>query len=399
MLPVTIAIPARDASRTIGRAVRSAAAQDAAVILLVDDWSADRTVEAARAACPTLRVLKPIEHRALGFTRQAALNVVETPWLVWLDADDEMLPGRTTALVRALEADGADLGVDPVELVDGETGQPRGTLPIPTCLTSDPTWSRLFERNYLPAPGPIAVRTSTAREIGYDVQLHGGEDIDFLLRCVARGTRGSCLDWPGYRQHAYADSLSRRLANQRAMYARALTKHAYGTVRSTLLGAGWSERIADWAVVSMATFRGDYGTALAAVEALGAVEDHATLETEGPCPMPEAWRVAFHRGTLLLLTGKPDAAAGPLEQACRIAEAPEALNNLGVAYASVGRLDAASTCFRRAIDLWPGYADAAANVGDHGAHRLTTHPLRRSAFRDDYSGPARSTDTRSDRHG
>src|SRR5678809_1020905 len=89
----TILIAARNAATTIGRAVRSACAQGDYSILLIDDHSTDATAEVARREAPALHVVCPPHHGMLGFTRQFGLEQVRTPYALWLDADDELLPG------------------------------------------------------------------------------------------------------------------------------------------------------------------------------------------------------------------------------------------------------------------------------------------------------------------
>jgi glycosyltransferase involved in cell wall biosynthesis len=386
VIPATILIPARDSARTIQRAVVSAVAQDAARVLLIDDWSSDQTADMARRACPTLDVIRPVEHRTLGFARQTGLDAVTTPFAIWLDADDELLPGRTSRLVEAMTRAGTDFAADAVELVDGRAGGVLGTLSIPSFLRRDNTMGRLFERNYLPAPGSVAMRTETAQRVGYDVTLHGAEDVDFLLRGVAAGSRWSLLAEVGYRQWAYASSVSRGLDRQHDMTRRALLKHGYADVETCLRRGGWSALVTEWALISMAIFRDEYDAALDRIGTVRANSpDHeVVVEPDGPCPLPEGWRLAFHEGTLRLLAERVCEAVPLLERAEALTSQPDSSNNLGVAYARSGRWESASTCFRRALDLEPGYLDARVNLERPDTLRVTTHPLRRFAVRRDY---------------
>jgi Glycosyl transferase family 2 len=386
MNAATILIPARDSAATIQRAVRSAWMQEGCRVLLIDDWSSDGTAAVARAAFPSLQVLRPVEHRTLGAARQAGLDAVDTDYVIWLDSDDELLAGRAKRLVRELEESGGDFAADAVELVDGRTGASRGRLPIPRFLKKDLTLSRLFERNYLPAPGAVAIRTETARRLGYDAAFHGAEDLDLLLRAVASGARWRLVDEPGYRQCAYPASLSRNLANQRQMLSAALGKHAYADIARCLDRGGWPACVREWAVVSVALFRADWQEALARLEGLAAdcADPDAVLEADGPCPLPEGWRLSFQLGTTKALMGDARSALVDLRRACELEAAPEAANNFGVALRMEGNAGQARTMFQRAADGFKGYADALANLADPSVCRLTTHPLRRDAWRDDY---------------
>lgn len=360
----TILIVARNAAATIQRAVRSATAESPVDLVLVDDWSSDGTAELASAVAPGLRVVRPIEHRTLGFARQAGLDAVRTPFGVWLDADDEFLPGRLERLCARLSAPGAAIASDGVDLHDGETGTWLRRLPIPGFLLRDRLGSRLFERNYLPAIGPVGFRTERIRTLGYDASLHGAEDVDLALRVVASGLRVELVAEIGYRQFAYPTSVSRDRDNQRRMYGRALAKHQYGAVRKLLLDAGWSDAVAAWSLVSMATFREEWDHALdflSDAERLGGA-DGRVLEPDGPTTRSEQWRVAFHRGTLESLHGRAGQAVEWLRRANALLPTPEGENNLGVVQRLLGRSFEARGCFERALAISPGYDDAARNA-------------------------------------
>ena len=384
----TVVIVARNAETTIARAVRSAQAQEAAEIVLADDWSSDGTVDLALAADSRIRVIRPVEHRTVGFARQVGLEAVRTPFGIWLDADDELLPGRVERLVTALGRQQADAATDAVELVDGRSGLRRAVLAIPAFLHRDPRLTRLFERNYLPAPGPIGFRTESALQIGYDPALQGSEDMDFLLRSVAARVRWCLVDEIGYRQHAYSGSLSRDLTNQRQMYRRCLLKHRYAGVRTLMDEAGWPPIVTAWALVSMAVFRDEYDQALAFVSEAESFGTDVSIVAEpgGPCPLPEGWRTAFFRGTLAVLTGHSSEAVQSLERAEAWCQTAEGANNLGVALWRVGEKDRARICLASAADRRPGYADARVNLDLTEPDRITTHPLRRDASRTDYPG-------------
>ena len=383
----TILIAARNAAATIGRAVRSARAQGDYRILLVDDHSSDETARIARREVADIDVVRPPHHGMLGFTRQFGLDQVCTPYALWLDADDELLPGRTDRLVRAMAETGVDLAFDELELVDGATGISKGTCPIPSFLDRPPYLLRLFERNHLPGVGQVAFRTESARAVGYDGELHGPEDIDFVLRALMSGLCATLVREVGYRMYAYPTSVSRQLNHQRAMYRQALRKHAYSDVRFLLERAGASPRVVVWTLVSLALFREELDTALALVdEAADLIDDpYVVDEPDGPCPMPEGWRVAFYRGTLHALRGEFAAARDALNLPHDIGAEADTANNLGVALAQCGDPHTAREYFEYALRLRPDYLDARLNLESALPDRITTHPLRRVAARADYT--------------
>lgn len=385
----TLLIAARQAAATIGRALRSALTQGDCRVVLVDDFSTDDTVAIARSiATSRLTVLRPPERRTLGLVRQTGLQAVTTPYALWLDADDELLSGRVQRLVDALETSGADFAADEAEVRVGATGESCHPLAIPGFIRRDPAGVRLLERNYLPGIGVVAFRSARGQSLGYDTRLNGSEDVDFVLRAVAGGARFAFIDVPGYRIWPRPDSLSRNRANQRAMYRRCLLKHSFSRIRALYLAAGYDERVALWALVSVATFREEYPVALDFVARLHTTlpDPQVILEPDGPCTLPEGWRIAFHRGTLMLLTQQaPRSAARELERARALCPNPETLNNLGVALARIGDTATARTLFQQALDLLPDYVDARMNVQAEPPAYLTTHPLRQYAYRSDYT--------------
>ncbi len=389
----TILIAARNAGFTIERAVKSACEQGDCPILLIDDFSTDETVLLAYAvAGRRLDVMQPAMHKTMGITRQAGLMKIDTPYGMWLDADDELLPGRLDRMIAALESSPADIVSDGVELFDGPTGKYRQPLPIPNFLLNRNPVARLFERNYLPAPGAIGFRTDFAKRIGYDPELNGAEDYDFLLRAVAANARFCFLESGGYRLYAYPQSLSRKIENQWQMTGIALSKHAYQDVRNLYNQAAYDERLASWGLVSMAMYRNDYHAALefiAQAEQL-IVDPAAVLEPDGPIPYPEGWRVGFFRATTLLLLNRPKEAQPIFESLLEGPPSAAVCNNFGVTKWKTGDQAGAERLFEQGIQLFPGYLDAQINLESATPNRITSHPLRTAPARMDYTSASNS---------
>lgn len=110
---VTVIVPGRDVAPYVPAALRSLQAQTLATwhAILVDDGSTDETGDlfaAAAATDPRFRVVRHAAARGLGAARNAALDLVETPMVAFLDADDEYTPNALERLVGALDASGSD---------------------------------------------------------------------------------------------------------------------------------------------------------------------------------------------------------------------------------------------------------------------------------------------------
>jgi glycosyltransferase involved in cell wall biosynthesis len=383
---VTVVIAARNAGATIERAVRSAL-HTGGPIVLVDDHSEDDTAVRARAVGGhRLTVVSPEHHETIGRARQTGIEAVTTRFAMWVDADDEAMPGRADRLLSRLEREGADIVFDAADLHDGATGAFLRHMPIPGYLQQDPTGVRQFERNVIPSLGWPLVRTSWAERVGYDPACHGVEDYDFLLRSVMEGARIAYEPTPGYRQYAYPASVSRELASRREGVRTLLQKHEYGLIRARYGAAGHSEAITAWALVAVAMYREDWAAAGTFIDEAAAqpVDPARVLEPAGPCPHPEGWRRGFHRGTLALLTGRFDIARRELTEAQRFARTPESSNNLGVALARFGQRDEAEALFVEAEQGFPSYVDASNNRVSATPSCITSHPLRHTAARVEY---------------
>ena len=361
--------------------------QDDCQVILVDDFSEDDTVErASSVGGDRLKIVRPSKHTSLGHTRQTGLDAISTPFGVWLDADDELLPGRAERLVAALCRDDADVASDTIELFDVAASEFLTRLTIPEFLKGRQPLARLFERNYLQGVGCHVFRTEFARRISFDPNLHGGEDMDFVLRAVAAGAKFCLINEPGYRVYAYPSSLSRQRKNQLDMYRACLLKHEYDSVRTLFQKSGHDARVTAWGLASMALFRREFERVLEFVSLAESmvVDGSEVLEPSGPCPMPEGWRVAFFRGSAMSMLEMWSEAEACFERAESIHETAEGANNLGVAKAKRGDRAAAEELFTKSLERFPNYADALANREAVSPSRMTLHPLRREPTRQDY---------------
>jgi glycosyltransferase involved in cell wall biosynthesis len=387
---ITVLIVARNAAATIERAVLSVVGQSRARILLVDDFSTDQTsFLALQAAGGQCSVVRPPLHGALGATRAFGLSKVTSKYTILLDADDAYLPGRIDRAVKQLEQSQAQIWADGVRLRDGASGSHLKDIPIPTFLKHSPVPYRLFERNYLPGVGQVALVTGLAQQVGYDPTLHGPEDIDLVLRLVASGARIAYNDDIGYEMFAYSTSVSRSIDNQLAMYARGLRKFSLPFIRSFYLQHGSDIPTAIWACVSAAIYCGAYEAAVSLLDELDATLPITSAtyvhEPDGPNPFPEQWRRCFLRGTAQLLLGQDHVARRHLQKACDLLERPESFNNLGVVERRLGLEEEALASFQLARGLNGEFVDAQRNLGTATSQRITRLPLRVLANRSSYS--------------
>ncbi|TNE61167.1 MAG: glycosyltransferase family 2 protein [Alphaproteobacteria bacterium] len=378
---ITVAIVAHNAAPTIARAVMSALADGDAPILLVDDHSTDGTAGiAAEVAGQRLTIVKPDVKAGVANARQTALANIRTPYGIWLDADDEFMPGRTARHLAMLQA-GHDLTYDGCDLVDGATGRVTQQAEIPGFLLKDGKLGRQAERNWLPSLH-CGFDVAFARKVGFDTSFQAAEDYDFHLRSLMAGARIGLIADIGYRYYHYAGSLSRKLGQAVNFFEQGQRKHGPDSL-AAMMAANLSDAelaytMAAWAISSrQETLAAKWLETIASSDAPIA-----------PYSQPAADLAAFLAGTMRLRLGHAKEAVAVLEALyVRWPDATVA-NNLGVALMQAGKPDAACACWQKALDGKPGYLDATLNIsGVLGvdALRYTALPLRPLASRADYS--------------
>jgi hypothetical protein len=191
---LSVIVPLHDYERYVEAACASVAAAEGvcAELIVVDDASHDRGAEvverflAAHPALPALLVRLPANAGIAG-ARNAGASRARTDELLFLDADDQLLPHGPLRLHEALAADpGAAFayGLIALEAADG----PRG-------LVSSEPWNPdlLRDGNYINALA--LVRAEPFRAVGgfhaEGLLELGWEDYDLWLRFAARGLRGA----------------------------------------------------------------------------------------------------------------------------------------------------------------------------------------------------------------
>lgn len=104
-LRISVVIPAYNAAAYVGRAIESVLAQrrPASEIIVVDDDSQDDTRKVVAGYAPTVRYLWQ-KNGGSNAARNTGIQAAAGPWVAFLDADDEWLPGRLALQVELLKA-------------------------------------------------------------------------------------------------------------------------------------------------------------------------------------------------------------------------------------------------------------------------------------------------------
>lgn len=98
---LAVVIPAFRAERTIRRAIESAFASGASEVIVVDDGSEDGTAEAAESAGA---VCIRQENSGAARARVAGAAVASSDYIVFLDADDELIASGVKRSIQIMEA-------------------------------------------------------------------------------------------------------------------------------------------------------------------------------------------------------------------------------------------------------------------------------------------------------
>ena len=178
-------------------------------IIVVDDGSTDKT--AAVAACyPDVRYVRQ-ENRGLSAARNLGLHVSAGEYLVFLDADDRLLPIAVESGVDCLNThpECAFVSGDYTLITSEGLVIPRR----PTLSIERDHYLALLRRNYIGMHATVMYRRSIFETSGdFDTSLKACEDYDLYLR-IARIAPVYCHDKvvAEYRQHAANMSKNRAL--------------------------------------------------------------------------------------------------------------------------------------------------------------------------------------------
>lgn len=194
----SIIIPAFNAEKTIQRCIDSALRQHEAEVIVVDDGSTDRTADIAEAYMST-RVHRLIPNRGPGIARNRGLEAAQGRWVIFLDADDELMPGALKRLAEFIDAQPVDLDLVGFNWIgDGDQDGMR----------RDGHWLNGSSADLLNAyvslrmDGAVtftAFRSDVLKNIRFRAGYH--EDVDFLYLAYQRAQYAMYFDNICYIKH------------------------------------------------------------------------------------------------------------------------------------------------------------------------------------------------------
>jgi len=186
---VSVIIPTYNRAAVVARAITSVLAQDHAPIeiIVVDDASTDdtqRVVEGLGDA--RIRYIARSENRGAAAARNTGIRAARGAFIAFLDSDDEYLPGRLSAQVRAFEALDAATGLVFVNYC--EIGKDRTVRFPPEVKSGYVELGRDFPASICcNPPSAWMVRRSCFETAGlFDEGLWTMEDLDMFARLVRK---------------------------------------------------------------------------------------------------------------------------------------------------------------------------------------------------------------------
>ncbi len=203
---VSVIIPCFNQAHYLSEAIESVLRQTHPhlEIVVIDDGSSDNTAEVARRY-PGVRLIQQA-NRGLVEARRVGFESSKGDYLVFLDADDTLLPHALSAGLEVLESDPrCDLAVGRFQHVDCDT------KPLPTPGWEEPDdgqFAALLRRNYIGTPAAAMHRRNSYERIGGFREPSATADYDLYLRTATQQViRAHPTLVANYRQHG--SSMSR----------------------------------------------------------------------------------------------------------------------------------------------------------------------------------------------
>ncbi len=180
-----IVIPAYNAAAYIAEAIQSALAQStrASAIVVVDDGSTDDTCRICEGFGDSVTLIRQ-QNRGVSLARRAgAAAVPDAEWLLFLDADDRLLPDGLEKLMARAASSECGVVYGQTIYFDDQTGarqihgkaNSEGPPPAGTLGS--------FWKSAITTPGAAIIRSSLFREIGgFHPEVNSLADRDFWIK-------------------------------------------------------------------------------------------------------------------------------------------------------------------------------------------------------------------------
>lgn len=192
---VTAITPAYNAETYIENAILSVLEQTVlCTMIIVDDGSKDRTYEIAdyymRQYPDRVKVIQNEKNRGVASSRNRAVQMAETPYIAFLDADDWWSSKKLELQLKKLKQTGADACYSGRELM-GQDGSVTGKMiRVPEQIT----YKKLLKGNVIPCSSVLMGRVDALKYPMVHDELH--EDYIVWLSMLRDGKKFTGIDQP-----------------------------------------------------------------------------------------------------------------------------------------------------------------------------------------------------------
>ncbi|MDQ0735509.1 glycosyltransferase family 2 protein [Arthrobacter agilis] len=211
---VSVIVPVYNSASTIDRALASVVAQSYEdwELVVVDDASGDDSARRARAFADgahdrAVRVIECPENRGSSAARNTGLDAATGEFVVFLDADDELLPDYLEVLTGACDPEADIVVCGHVVAVEGSEERPRSSRGSGRMAGTAALRLALADR-ITPFPWDKLYRRSLFDGIRYPEGLKRFEDMVMNLSLYPRARHVVVLERPLYRYRISAGSLT-----------------------------------------------------------------------------------------------------------------------------------------------------------------------------------------------
>ncbi len=194
LLPlVSVVVPVRDGARFLAQAIESVRAQTLTAweLVVIDDGSADASLEVARGFCCDGRVRAVgAPPRGLAAARNLGLLESRAPYVTFLDSDDRLRAGALARMVSRLDREPRAAMVYGEAVSMDAQGRVQGVdrAPLFARRPSGAVLEALLERNFIASSGATCLRRSFLDEVGpFRNDLVPAEDWEMWCRLSAAG--------------------------------------------------------------------------------------------------------------------------------------------------------------------------------------------------------------------
>ena len=210
---VAVVVPCYNAEQTLAAAVRSVLDQSVATdLVVVDDGSNDGTLALARTFGPDVRILSG-PNQGVSAARNRGIAATKAEWLLFLDADDFLMPGTLGKRLETASTTEAEVIICEWQDVFDDC---RGTISGGQCHSID--WFALKRDPELATATHVWATTSAIMYRRHVVERIGGfrrdlpviQDARFLFDAIYHGARIARSPHIGANYRILPGSLSRR---------------------------------------------------------------------------------------------------------------------------------------------------------------------------------------------